>query len=411
MAWVEKRKNGYRTVWEPGGGLPRRSLTWDTEPTAIYAKAIVDAQGNQITVPDLYLRVTGKPYPITVPASAGPSFQEWAAKVLARRLESGKIDKGCFNTYTRQLDSVVSPIFGHLPLADVTPDHITELIKHLRDERGFQPATVTRYYSVVFMVLEAATDDPAIRLPFNPAKLTGFRRATSDAAGGRTRPEDKWQEVAEFEMIYRRALPDAQPLIRFLAETGARINEATALRVCDFEPDANVITIRRAWRSLQKGGRMELGAPKDNESRQLVISPDLSAVLRVLCGDRGPQDWVFRAPRGGPVVYTNFYNRRWLPAVRAASFCPEHPPASPKQVSPCRCSGVLHKRPNIHSIRHSYTTWMLDHGRTNWQVAKDLGHSTTAMVDRVYGHVQTRRDTSRATMIAGILPALAHPSG
>ncbi len=398
MAWVEKRGKSFRTVWEQPGGAGRQSLTWPDEPHAVFAKSLVDTSGNTLSEAECYERVTGRPFPRTAAGPAKLLLREYAHIVVRRKRAAEEIDEGCMNTYLRQLDSVILPLIGHVPLDEVTADHVLEVINSLRG-RGLRNSTITRYYSILFTVLQAATSDPKVRLPYNPAKMSGFKRGRPDADGGRRRPEEKAQEFDEFELILAHAKDDALLVIEFLLETGARISEACALQVGDLNFSQETVTIRRNFKSDQKTGRVTLGLTKTEDHRTLRITSELSTALRELCEGRDLTEFVFQSPRGKQLRYSNFYHRRWLPAVRAAGRCADHPPAPSEIISTCRCKGILKRVPDIHSIRHSYATWAIKGGRSAALVAADLGHKGTRMVNEIYAHLQNVDDVGRVEVV------------
>jgi len=52
----------------------------------------------------------------------------------------------------------------------------------------------------------------------------------------------------------------------------------------------------------------------------------------------------------------------------------------------CEKAGIRRIRP--YDLRHAYASWALQGGAPEADVAKALGHSTTTMVHRVYGHLR-----------------------
>jgi len=48
----------------------------------------------------------------------------------------------------------------------------------------------------------------------------------------------------------------------------------------------------------------------------------------------------------------------------------------------------LDDRLHFHSLRHSFITWALERGASLHQVSKVAGHSSTAITEKVYGHIK-----------------------
>jgi integrase len=63
-----------------------------------------------------------------------------------------------------------------------------------------------------------------------------------------------------------------------------------------------------------KGGGTR-GPPKTKESERVIPLPDV-VLLKVFPG--GPDDFLFRDPKGGPVVATRLMDSAWRPARNAA---------------------------------------------------------------------------------------------
>ena len=73
---------------------------------------------------------------------------------------------------------------------------------------------------------------------------------------------------------------------------------------------------------------------------------------------------VFTGPNGGPLRYSNFRNRYWLPAVERARLEPL----------------------NIHALRHTFASLAASSGESVKLVQTQLGHKDPALTIRVYQH-------------------------
>jgi integrase len=105
-----------------------------------------------------------------------------------------------------------------------------------------------------------------------------------------------------------------RPFFDLLAATGLRISEAIALRVMDLDAKLPAVHVRRA---IVDG---QLTIPKSRHGlRTVPISPPLAASLSELAATReGPEDLLFRGPRGGPVRPNNLRRRVLIPASERA---------------------------------------------------------------------------------------------
>ncbi|WP_251022766.1 site-specific integrase [Streptomyces sp. ISL-10] len=158
-----------------------------------------------------------------------------------------------------------------------------------------------------------------------------------------------------------------------------RFGEATALRVSDLNltSDKPTVSVQRAWKKAKKGSAKAfyLGPPKTKKGRRLLgLSPAQVDMVRRHVAGRSPEDFIFRAAMGGPWRHSNFYNRKWLPAVKAA------------------VEKGLPKRPRIHDLRHTHVAWLIAARIPLPAIQNRLGHeSIQTTVDR-YGHLERTLD-------------------
>jgi integrase/recombinase XerD len=142
-------------------------------------------------------------------------------------------------------------------------------------------------------------------------------------------------------------------LLSLIYATGARLNEATHLRVADIDGDRMLVHIR-----CGKGGKPRM--------------VPMSAALRELLRDY----WRAEHPRG--YLFPGSVRDR-----------PLHENAVQKACMLARLRARIDKRASVHSLRHSYATHLLELGVDLRTIQKLLGHgslSTTA----IYVHVTGR---------------------
>ncbi|WP_237304913.1 site-specific integrase [Streptomyces qaidamensis] len=117
-----------------------------------------------------------------------------------------------------------------------------------------------------------------------------------------------------------------------------------------------------------KGGGTRVCPPKTKESERVIPLPDvvlhaLVAHLKVFPG--GPDDFLFRDPKGGPVVATRLMDSAWRPARNTAGL-PEV---------------------TMHQLRHTYASLLIAAGESVKVVSERLGHTNAAMTLNVYSHL------------------------
>lgn len=172
-------------------------------------------------------------------------------------------------------------------------------------------------------------------------------------------------------------------LFLFLAHTGLRFSEATALFARDFTTDQFGTTsfrVNRAW-TRNKGKVAVLGRPKTQESRRTVVvnATIFKQIEPLLAASKRSGNHVFLNTRGDCIDHRAAWHV-WDRAVTKAQ------------------DAGLPKRPRIHDLRHSNASWLLQAGLDLYKLQRHLGHkSITTTVDR-YSHLlpQAHADTALA---------------
>jgi len=191
-------------------------------------------------------------------------------------------------------------------------------------------------------------------LDVNPAKLgveNPQRRYTEK------RPFESWDEL---HTLADRLGPRHGPMVLFAAATGLRPGEWLALEHRDVDREAQVVYVRRTFRS----GRIK--TPKTKASVRAV--PLQAIALAALDEFRRPDPecpLLFPSASGGYFDLHNFRNRNWRPAQKAAG------------ITPLR---------RVYDLRHTFATFALRAGISTFDLSRYMGTSL-AMIDRHYGHL------------------------
>jgi integrase len=101
------------------------------------------------------------------------------------------------------------------------------------------------------------------------------------------------------------------------------------------------------------------------KTRASVRSVTLPMVARVALEDTNMGEYVWEAPKGGPVRLSSWRSRYWYPAVER--------------------SGIQRARP--HDMRHTAAALMIASGAKSLEISRRLGHSSVAFTLDVYGHL------------------------
>lgn len=157
--------------------------------------------------------------------------------------------------------------------------------------------------------------------------------------------------------------------VRFF--TGMRSGEAHGLRWKHIDFDRRQILIRETYHN----GHVDY-TKTDGSQRQIdMSSPVFEALAAHKPSTVDPEAYVFCTRNGLPIDNKNFNNRIWKPLLRFLAY---------KQ-----------RRP--YQMRHTCATLWLGAGENPEWIARQLGHTTTEMLFRVYSRYVpnlTRRDGS-----------------
>lgn len=213
-----------------------------------------------------------------------------------------------------------------------------------------------------------------------------------------TREEAKWLEAPDAALLLeaartyqpaapkggRRPVPFAYELLATFLLTGGRESEILGLEVGDVSLDRNTVTFRpNAWRRLKT----------KRSHRTVPLWPQLREILERYLATRPPTRLLFPSFRTGEEAMVTDW-RKLLDAIAARA-------------------GELHLVVDGHrrkaepseirskAFRHTYTSARLqtvDGGQpvAVFTVSRELGHSSTAMVERVYSHLGDVRHRSGA---------------
>lgn len=169
-------------------------------------------------------------------------------------------------------------------------------------------------------------------------------------------------------------------IIRFLAYTGLRFEEAAALRWEDVDFKGRKISIKRTavWTSL---GREERESTKTQASRrEVVMLSDATKSLKRLKEKFGEKsEYVLSGERGGPLSYSLW--RRHLKTARVQSKVDV----------------------TAHGLRHYFATLALAAGVPVQEVSRYLGHTTSATTEGKYRQFITLDLTERAAELDVLL--------
>jgi integrase len=173
---------------------------------------------------------------------------------------------------------------GHVRLNKLRPHHLSRLLTELAGD-GYGARSVNLYLIAVRSVLKAALRDGHVKPPL-PFEGLGWQRVDQKTRHLYTHDEiDRLCEVASAVSKNGRQFCD---YIRFLQYSGARRNEAHAVRWQDVDFERGHVTIGAE------------GNAKNREARHVDFNPKLEAHLKAMSKSRAHDlQWLFPSPQRG----------------------------------------------------------------------------------------------------------------
>jgi integrase len=258
-------------------------------------------------------------------------------------------------------------------IGSVTPPDVQGLVNswsHLA------PRTVRRQYGVLAAVFAYAVEaDWLGRSPCRGVNLPAIRST-------RRMKLDSEQVAA----IAGATPAQYRAMVWLGAELGWRWEEVTGLRVRNLNLLTGTARVTET-NIRDRRGRPVVGDPKSAASaRTVALSPELVRLLADHLAARAltaadSERWVFEAPKGGPLYYSNWRLRVWLPAVAKAG-----------------CQGA-----GFHDLRRANATMMVAN-RVDLKTAQArFGHSDVRLTIGLYADALDERDRQAADLLGSLL--------
>ncbi len=311
------------------------------------------------------------------PSAGKVRFKEWAASWLesnpAKRPSAYSRDESIIRCH-------LNPRFGSTPIARITAGDVRAAVDSWTETMA--PRSVTRVYGTLRAILAAAVaDDLMGRSPCRGVKLPS-------AQAVRCHVVDAEELAALAEALGR----DKAPMAYLGAVLGLRWGEVAGLRVgaLDFLR-CTLEVVEQVTRG--KGGTVIMGAPKSDAGRRRLAMPAwLTEMLSASLAARGlsaadSTAFVFPNEVGGPLDYSHWRDRVWLPAVRAAGL-----------------DGL-----RFHDLRRAAATALVAAGVDAKTTQTRMGHSDVRLTLAVYAEATDDRDRAAADAVgAAFTPSMCH---
>lgn len=159
------------------------------------------------------------------------------------------------------------------------------------------------------------------------------------------------------------------PFVKFIFSTGVRNAEAIGLLVKKVNFKKKYVTIDLAFAKTRKGSHVKarvLKATKNCNSRNLPLTPELVKLLKPLCENKSPGEFVFVNSRGNAIDDRMFQKRIFKPVLRKL--------------------GIEER--DLYAIRHTFGTVAMEQHINPLDAAYLMGHTTTRTMIENYLHLR-----------------------
>jgi len=287
-----------------------------------------------------------------------PSDTVTVAQTVERYLAWYKDHRKSYDSVRNLFEAHILPDLGKLPFEALTPiklrrwhQGIAAKPARLRggqqreatteDAKRARKASANHALVALKAALNRAVDDGLVEGPGAWSKVKAFRGVDTARA--------RYLEPLEIERLLNACPPDFRDLVTAALHTGARFGELVSLRVGDYLPETQAVHLAKT----------KTGAP-----RHVYLSEEAVAFFDRLTAGRRRSDLVF-TKAGGTPWGRNHQSRPMREACNVAGLEPI----------------------GFHQLRHTYASHYLMNGGSLIALARQLGHSTTRMVEKHYGHL------------------------
>lgn len=353
VAVVQRTKTNFRVRWSEAGRRSERSFTTKeaAKKFALELAQALETGGGRTPPPE------GLFSELVVDALRIELHPSWSQRHL--------------QTYEALARNwLINEPVGQMKAKNVTTEALNEALSNIVTKKGYSLSTARHVKNIQRMACERGIDlgiyteatNPMrrVQLP-GPQKLVAEKTQLTRITHVPTDEQVKaLADHLEAKAPKRPGFSGGGMLIRFAAETGLRQGEQLALMVRHINFTTGYVSVEASM-GRDNSGRPVLQGTKTNSSkREVPLSATMLEELRELCKDKGPDDFVFSASRGG------VWNRSYL--TKLVRSCPEY-------------AGFRY-----HDLRHYRASALVAGNGDPASIARFLGHANPFVSMTMYSH-------------------------
>lgn len=389
MIEIEKRQSKDRIVLKTGEGeSPSRSLyfyRWTDANSVrhtIYAKTLKELRDKEKLISLDHLEHIDS---TAMYRTVNDIFTQWCE--LKRGLKGNT-----FANYKYMYTMYVMPSkLGHMKIANVKKSHVKSFYNNLKDAYSLKNSTIEGVHTVLHQVLQMAVDDDLLRN--NPADnvLREFKKTHDNDS------ERRMALTSEEEQIflnYIKKTPRYQhwyPIFFIMLKTGMRVGECTGLRWQDIDLDEGIIDVNHTLvyyaHKLKNGCYFDINTTKTAAGKRKI--PMMEEVKQAFLLEKAYQEEIGLECTAKVDGYTDFI------FVNRYGECQHNGTLNKALVRIIRdCNDeILLKDPDAttllphfscHSLRHTFTTRLVEAGLNPKFIQDVLGHADITTTMNIY---------------------------
>jgi integrase len=257
------------------------------------------------------------------------------------KLTAERVSRGTVAAYRCILKSFTSAFGNRLP-SELTPPQVEQWANRAKW------SSATRRYALMVVCTVYSWAEKCGQIGLNPLK--GIKKPPAKSRGAEVLIEPELHE-----RLLKVVSPEFRDFIQAVQATGARPGEVARIEAKDVSWEAGCWVLTE--HKTSKTGRV----------RTIYVPEAILSLCRTLA-EKHPTGPLFRNTRGEQWKKTG-----WKQVMERAQ----------------KKLGLI-RRPLTSGYRHTFATDALEAGVPDVHVAELLGHSTTAMIHRHYGHLSTK---------------------
>lgn len=309
----------------------------------------------------------------SVTGNALDTMEEWLSHWMENEL-LGSVKASSYQTYVNIVKKHLLPMLGEMKIVSITPGIVHNFVTTLEDS-GLAYNTIKGVYRLLAAAMRVAFEEGLIQK--NPCRRIRIQRAEQEEQRILTQKE---QELLKKSSTNMNDLPMLLSLY-----TGMRLGEVCALKWDDIDWENQTIIIKRTVQRIAQvknniaGGKtmLMIGTPKSLRSVRIIPVPNfVLARLHELMKKKANDLYIF-----------GFSNQ----------------PAEPRTVQ--RHFKALAKKLGIknvhfHTLRHSFSTRLVELGVDIKTISTLLGHSSTQTTLDFYAHSLPQQQRAAISLLA-----------